>query len=614
MITGKPESVKGRSGNAIRIDDDYENILISGLRNFDLHDSFSAGAWIKTEKSGTFQSIIGNIGDKNTGWRGWIFYLDSLRRPGFKMVHSLSHNYIHIRARNSIKQAEWCQLFFTYDGSALAQGVKIYANEISLDCEILFDNLYKTISPVKHRNYTPDPERKLRMGIGTKYLFSETDDGAFVGTIDEVRVYEMELSSLEIKKIFKQDSGIHHLSNGFEKDLARHYLLRKDTVYQDLSRQVIDLRKQKQQLLDPIQEVMVMEEMPEPRRTFVLDRGQYDQPTELVSAKTPSAIMPMPSHFPRNRLGIAQWLVDIQHPLTARVTVNRYWQMIFGRAIVSTPHDFGVQGAIPSHPDLLDWLAIEFQEKGWDLRVLIKMMVMSATYRQSSALNDNSLQDPENIYLSRGPSYRLQMEMIRDNALAASGLLNRKIGGPSVKPYQPEGLWKEKNEFSGFLKVYQPDSGENLYRRSLYTFIRRTSPPPVMTTFDLPSRDVCNVKRERTNTPLQALALLNEPLFVEASKVLAIRMQREVKDNIEAKNAFGFRQLCGRDPTIIERAAMLTQFRKAYQKFSKDPTNAKKLLSIGEYPVPGDLDPVQTASLTLVANMIMNFDEVYMKR
>ncbi|MDH3246355.1 MAG: DUF1553 domain-containing protein, partial [Saprospiraceae bacterium] len=263
---------------------------------------------------------------------------------------------------------------------------------------------------------------------------------------------------------------------------------------------------------------------------------------------------------------------------------------------------------------LLDWLAIEFQEKGWDLRVLIKMMVMSATYRQSSALNDNSLQDPENIYLSRGPSYRLQMEMIRDNALAASGLLNRKIGGPSVKPYQPEGLWKEKNEFSGFLRVYQPDSGENLYRRSLYTFIRRTSPPPVMTTFDLPSRDVCNVKRERTNTPLQALALLNEPLFVEASKVLAIRMQREVKDNIEAKNAFGFRQLCGRDPTIIERAAMLTQYQKAYQKFSKDPTNAKKLLSIGEYPVPGDLDPVQTASLTLVANMIMNFDEFYMKR
>ncbi|MDH3245049.1 MAG: DUF1549 domain-containing protein, partial [Saprospiraceae bacterium] len=298
MITGKPESVKGRSGNAIRIDDDYENILISGLRNFDLHDSFSASAWIKTEKSGTFQSIIGNIGDKNTGWRGWIFYLDSLRRPGFKMVHSLSHNYIHIRARNSIKQAEWCQLFFTYDGSALAKGVKIYANGISLDCEILFDNLYKSISPVKHRNYTPDPERKLRMGIGTKYLFSETDDGAFVGTIDEVRVYEMELSSLEIMKIFKQDSGIHHLSNGSEKDLARHYLLRIDTVYQDLSRQVIDLRKQKQQLLDPVQEVMVMEEKPEPRRTFVLDRGQYDQPTELVSAKTPSAIMPMPSHFP----------------------------------------------------------------------------------------------------------------------------------------------------------------------------------------------------------------------------------------------------------------------------------------------------------------------------
>jgi hypothetical protein len=357
---------------------------------------------------------------------------------------------------------------------------------------------------------------------------------------------------------------------------------------------------------------MVMEDMPRPRKTFVLNRGQYNEPTEEVEPGTPQKVLPFPEDLPKNRLGLAKWLVDKKNPLTARVVVNRYWQMIFGSGIVTTPHDFGTQGALPTHPVLLDWLALQLVDSGWDLRELLKSFVMSATYRQSSAATEEQMEkDGKNLFLARAPSYRLQAEMIRDNALAASGLLSSKIGGPSVKPYQPEGVWDFGVLVSG---NYEVDSGADLYRRSMYTYIRRTTPHPAMLAFDAPNRLVCIAKRENTNTPLQALVLLNDPQFVEAARVLAQRMQLEGGKTLEDQTQYGFRLLCGRKPDAKEMELMKEQYQFAVDRFKQNPKSADELLKVGEYPIDKNLDKIQTAALAMVANTIMNFDEAYMKR
>ncbi|NND32167.1 MAG: DUF1553 domain-containing protein, partial [Saprospiraceae bacterium] len=612
--SGTPEVVKGKFGNAIYINSDYDQIYFKGAEHFDLYHSFSGGAWIKTEKTGTFQSIIGNIGEKNSGWRGWLFFIDTLNRPGLKLVSNLSHNYLHVIAENSVPIDEWSHLFFTYDGSTSAQGIKLYLNGEPLKSHILYDNLYKTILPVKFRNYKPDPQRSIRMGLGSKYLFSETDDGVFYGAFDRVQMFDEKITGLEVAKIAER------ILDSLPKEvlfpvLHQHFLHRHYAPVIALEKEIKEFQSQKYALLNEVEEVMVMEEMPKARATFVLNRGQYDDPGEEVVMNTPQVIFPFPDEFPRNRLGLARWLFSDQQPLTARVIVNRYWQMIFGRGLVSTPHDFGIQGSLPSHPGLLDWLAIEFMESGWNLRHLITLMITSATYQQSSVLTDSLRgQDIKNVWLARGPHQRLPLEMIRDNALAASGLLSTKVGGESVKPYQPEGLWKEKNEFSGFLITYQPDSGESLYRRSLYTFIRRTSPPPVMTIFDAPGRDACAVKRDNTNTPLQALVLLNDPQFVEASRILSERIQKEGGVSIHDKIKYGFRLACGRFPVEKELDALMVQYRYEMNKFGQDDNDPTTILSVGEKKVDKSLDPVETAALTMVCNTILNFDEAYMKR
>lgn len=358
-----------------------------------------------------------------------------------------------------------------------------------------------------------------------------------------------------------------------------------------------------------------MEEMPEKRTAYAYNRGNYEEPIYPVEAKTPEVLPKFPETYPKNRLGLAQWLFSKENPLTARVTVNRYWQMLFGKGLVSTPQDFGVQGALPSHPELLDWLAVDFMESGWDVKALLKTMVLSHTYKQSSRTSEEMRQtDPTNVYLSRSNSYRLPAELIRDNALAASGLLVHHVGGKSVKPYQPEGLWIEKNSFSHILLNYKASEGDSLYRRGLYTFIRRTSPHPAMTAFDAPSREVCTVKRENTNTPLQALVLMNDSEFVEASKVLAQRMQKEGGNALDEQIAFGFRLAVSRFPKEEEIKIFKDFFNAQSERFAKNPEEAAKLLSVGKKELDQSLDKNKTAALTMVANTILNHDETYMKR
>lgn len=358
--------------------------------------------------------------------------------------------------------------------------------------------------------------------------------------------------------------------------------------------------------------VMVMKELPNPRKTHILDRGEYDQPKEEVTAGLPSILPPIPMGEKMNRLGLARWLVDKKHPLTARVQVNRIWENLFGTGIVKSSENFGTQADYPSHPQLLDWLAVDFVENNWDLKDLIKTMVMSATYRQSSKLDSiRREKDPQNRLLSRGPRFRLQAEMIRDQALAVSGLINEKIGGPSVRPYQPAGIWSEFN-FYGNLRNYKHDTNGNQYRRSLYTIWKRTAAPPAMTLFDMGSREVCSIKRAKTNTPLQALALMNDVTYVESAKALAQEMMSSDK-NPEAWIRDSFKRAVTREITKSELSILLKGYQRRLNQFKRNPEAAKSLLSLGEMKVDPQKDPAQLAALTTVTSLILNLDEIITK-
>jgi len=615
VVYGGHEEGKGQVGDAVRIAHDFDGMQFSGVKNFEIYEPFSVGCWIKTEKKGKYQTIVGNIGEKNTSWRGWVVYLDSLNHLRFRMAHALPHNLIELVVEEVVPTDEWHHVFLTYDGSAKASGADLYLDGKKLDAAVVADNLYKTIIPTRNRDYTLWPEKPLALGAGVKYLYTDVDDGIYEGFFDQLRVYYRDLSAIEVSLLHDIDLGKEPSIDFARNEKEEYYLKTADVVYGKLQEDLARLRKEKLSIVDPIKESMVLQEMDEPRATFVLDRGQYDAPAERVFASTPKSIGPLPDYLPPDRLGLAHWLFEKDNPLTARVAVNRYWQMIFGTGIVSTPHDFGMQGALPTHPDLLDWLAVEFVESGWDLKHLLKLMVMSQAYRRSSeASEDTKEQDPANIYLARGASYRMAGEMIRDNSLWASGLLNDTVGGPSVKPYQPEGLWKEKNEFSGYLNDYVADTGQNLYRRSMYTFIRRTSPPPAMTTFDQPNRSICIVKRETTSSPLQSLVLMNDPQFVEASRILSERMQKEGGENLAGQIEFGFRLACGRQPRAEEMALLQDQYLRSKEKYRQDEKSAHDLLQIGTSPVDQSLPIVETAALSMVANTMINFDEAYMKR
>jgi hypothetical protein len=370
------------------------------------------------------------------------------------------------------------------------------------------------------------------------------------------------------------------------------------------------IEKKIKELEATIPSTMVMQEMPQPRKTFVLNRGAYDKKGEEVRSQTPAFLPSFKLDQPKNRLGLANWLVSSDHPLTSRVTVNRYWQLFFGTGLVKTAEDFGSQGEWPSHPELLDFLARDFQNSGWNLKKFIQQIVTSATYRQSSVATPESIaRDPENRLLGRMSRLRLQAEFLRDQALFVSGLLNPEIGGKSVSPYQPAGLWEElasRGDSKSFsAQFFEQSHGKDLYRRSMYTFWKRTSPPPSMTTLDAPDREICTIRRSRTNTPLQALVLMNDPGFVEASRKFAERILSSQGDRLE----FAVQTVLGRNPTSKEKQVLEQLLARQQAAFAANPARVKKLLQIGEAPVNNKLDQVELAAWTMVASTILNLDE-----
>lgn len=407
-------------------------------------------------------------------------------------------------------------------------------------------------------------------------------------------------------------------------ELMRYFRTHVATECRPQAERLETLRRERTEVEQGVPTAMVMREMPAPRDTFFLIRGQYDKHGEKVQAGVPAFLPPLPNDAPRNRLALARWLVDPGHPLTARVAVNRFWQAFFGTGIVRTAEDFGSQGELPSHAALLDWLAVEFvaperaRTAPWDIKALVRLIVTSAAYRQASTVTPAlAARDPENRLLARGPRVRLPAEFIRDQALAISGLLDPEIGGRSVSPYQPPGLWEElasrADGANWTAQTYVQGHGKDLYRRTMYTFWKRTSPPPSLMTFDAPDRETCTVRRARTNTPLQALVLLNDPTYVEAARKLAERMMTEGGATPEERIAFAFRLATARRPTDAERAVLRQVFEEELAVYHRSGAAATQLLSVGESPRNPRLDPVELAAWTTVAGVILNLDETVTK-
>jgi hypothetical protein len=419
----------------------------------------------------------------------------------------------------------------------------------------------------------------------------------------------------DAKELLKKETG--KLDNAERGKLKAHFLGYVYTQPGESSglvkarAELKSTREERDAFEKDVPATMVSNESEKPRPTYVLIRGEYDKHGEQVGPGVPSVLPPLSEAETTNRLVFANWLVSTNHPLTARVTVNRFWQQFFGTGLVKTSEDFGAKGEWPSHPELLDWLATEFMRQDWDVKQLVRLIVTSATYRQDSKVTPELLAvDPENRLLARGPRFRLDAEVLRDNALFVSGLLNLKAGGRGVRTYQPPGIWEAVGYTTSNTAKYSQDEGEALFRRSLYIFWKRTAPPPSMTTFDAPSREKCTARRERTNTPLQALVTLNDPQYFEAARHFGYRMIREGGATEADRLRYGFRAATARWPSPEETATLeevFSAYRGSYQGRAED---AKKLIEVGDTPVPHDVPAPELAAYTLVANLILNLDEV----
>ncbi|WP_013629912.1 DUF1553 domain-containing protein [Rubinisphaera brasiliensis] len=595
-VAGKPNWTTGR--NAGGFETSNKNFLnLGNVGNFDHNEAVSYGLWMKPKgKPGGAPLAKMNEGNKHRGWD--LFFTGD--RASVHIIHSWPDKAIKVTTKSNVPGDKWTHLFATYDGSGKAAGVKIYVNGESQPLDINNDSL---------AGQTTVSEVHLKAG-------GRHQSSPFTGQVDDVRIYPRVLTEAEIRQLADADPIAPLLltdpaerTDEQTEQLRKHYLAAIDKQAIALNGQQQKVQKRLEGLKKKIVTCMVMKEQDKPRETYVLMRGHYASPDENrpVDPSVPSVFPPLPEDAPKNRLGLARWLVHPDHPLTARVTVNRYWMMLFGRGLVSTAMDFGSQGAFPTHPELLDWLAVDFVESGWDIKRMLKQMIMSATYRQSSLASAELVgRDAENELLARGPRFRLQGEMIRDTALAVSGLLVEEVGGPGVKPYQPAGLW---NEVSLSANVrFKRDDGEKLYRKSMYIYWKRSAPHPGMVIFDAPTRESCTVQRPRTNTPLQALYTLNDEQFVEAGRKLAERMMREGGPTNPEKIRFAYLLLTAQEPSHRALAALEELFRGEQATYTANPQAAQELLGIGEAGRDESLPVADLAAWTIVANVLLNMD------
>ena len=580
---------------------------------------FSIAMWIyQPEGEGDF--VVAGQYDQQDGGRGWSVTLGS-RQLNFRLTGERNARGAATTARvgpintKRMPAGEWTHIVLTHDGSGERGGLHVYQNG-----ERVEEQGSEFFAKAEGSIVTGQPFYLGRGDATNRGVIETRHFGG--GGIADLRVFNRALTVQEAKVVsewrtlqgatVKSPEGLTRP----ERDALRlRYLSIQDEPYRRL-------RARRQAVDDEWREVRrrgsathVMQERPDSEAAaHVLSRGMYDQPLERVVAGTPAALPPMAESLPRNRLGLAQWLVDEANPLTGRVTVNRFWQQVFGTGLVATSDDFGAQGETPSHPELLDHLAAGFRESGWNVKQFFRALVTSATYRQSAATTPEKLeQDPQNRLLSRGPRFRMDAEMVRDQALAASGLLVRAIGGPSVKPYQPEGVWSTVAMPQSNTRVYEQDSGDKLYRRSLYTFWKRSAPPASMDIFNAPTREHSTVRRERTNTPLQALVTMNDTQFVEASRHLAQRAMREAGYDFDPRLDYMTTRLLARNFTAPERAVARRTYDRFVDLYRTDADGARSLLDVGESAPDAALPMTESAAWTMLASQLMNLDEVLNK-
>ena len=588
---GPNRAVEGKVGKAIELTGD-DGIDV-GVGNFKRYEPFSVAFWMKTPDTKERAVIFHRSRAwTDAGSRGYQLLLEDGRLSA-SLIHFWPGNAIRVRTIKPVAKNKWLHVAMTYDGSSTAAGLKIFVNGEFAEQETVRDNLYKHITGGGGDKIT----------IGQRFR----DLGFKNGQVDEFKVYKRELVPIEVADLH---SGQSLKAAAFEKSrspqrITTWFLSTASKPYKAALEKLTAARKAVAEHQDKLTEIMVMQEMVRPRTTRILNRGAYDAPGDEVVAATPSVLSPFPKDTPNNRLGLAKWLTDPAHPLTARVAVNRFWQQCFGEGLVRTPEDFGTQGARPTHPELLDWLANDFVQNKWNVKRLLKQIVMSHTYQQSSAVNSEMLAiDPENNLLARAPRFRLSAEMLRDNALSVSGLLKTNIGGPPAKPYDLEVSFKPVKRATG----------DGLYRRSVYTYWKRTGPAPVMMSLDASKRDVCRVKRERTSSPLQAFVLLNGPQFVEASRALSAKLLQTHGEKTDAALNEMFRTLTSRKPTSEEISVLYKLFDQQAKRFKSSPKQADEYLKTGDTKTDDDVSKIRLAALTVVANTLMNFDESVMKR
>lgn len=599
LTVKEPNIKKGKVGNALFLNE-FTNAALPKMLAWKEHtQAFSVGLSLFPDSTYKDVNIFSHAEDDRNGLKGYSLFLTD-NKLRFVLSHSYPQNALEIIAKKKLSIRQWSDVLVTYDGSGGVKGLNLYIDGIKQEIETHGNNVYKTIL------FKPDIHTYgfggLQFGVvGRIVTFNK-------GGIDEFKLFKTELSSLEAMHLYNPNLSKKAIL-GQKSIVEQHNILtkrRESSLFTELTL----WRDSLNSVIDKIPEIMVMGDLPKPRKTFILDRGVYDAPTKEVKPSTVAAVLPFDKSLPQNRLGLTEWLFDANNPLTARVFVNRIWAMHFGKGLVKTADDFGNQGSIPTHPALLDFLSNEFVNSGWDIKALHKLIVSSATYQQSSKSRNDLVEiDPENDLLAKGPSFRLSAEMIRDNVLTMSGLMINKPGGQSVYPYQPEGLWDELSD-KVWRYRYLQKPGEGLYRRSLYSIWKRTSPPPSMMIFDASDRTVCIVKRRITSTPLQALVLLNDPQIIEASRVLAEKVL--IKETVQ-ENALklAFRSVIGRLPDKTEIKLLTDFYVQQDKKYKVKKADALAYLSTGEIPRNESLDPAATAALATTINGLINTSEGY---
>ncbi len=600
LIDGTAVWDTGKIQSGLRLDG-MTHVDFGDVASFERDNSFSFGAWLYPTGSSAM-TVLSRMNDE-LAFRGYDLYIGD-GRVFVHLVHSWDGDAIRVNTRERLMLNKWQHVFATYDGSSKASGVSIYVDGVRQELEITHDRLQNAITV----------DASFRVG-------RRSPSAPLKGIIDDVRVYARKLSAEEVQRLSAANSLTEILAipaqqwtESQRQQLLDSLLKRSDGPYRELLGDKKRLADRIRRLEGSFPSTLVMQDMSKPRVTHVLKRGQYDQPGETVQPGVPAVLHPLPESATPDRMGLATWLTQRSNPLTARVTVNRFWQQYFGAGIVATTEDFGSQGQWPSHPRLLDWLAVELMDSGWDMKSIHRLIVTSATYRQSSAVRpEDYRRDPSNRWLARGPRYRLDAEAIRDGALATSGLLVERLGGRSVKPYQPTGLWSVVGYTSSNTANFKQEDGRALYRRSMYTFWKRTAPPPGLQILDAPSREVCVVRRPRTNTPAAALVLMNDVQYLEAARHLAERMLT-VSGSDEERLAHGLERVVARRPDRGEAhllLELLSDYRAAYQR---DPAAAESLVAVGDSPKIARVEPAELAAWLMVASTILNLDEAVTKQ